>query len=182
MGAPRLAVRARSVALGLCLCVACAADAGDPSKLYAGSGGDVEVAVDSGGGGADAVGFPGEDSGGGGDVGSTGVAPDTSTGSSSGGDDATAPEAGIEAGVSDARVSGDTSGCLANIPSSCPDCMTQNASDMPKCEMYLQCFAANDCNPADACGSNDGVCGVNTIGGGEAPLMAATQTYHCACP
>jgi hypothetical protein len=60
--------------------------------------------------------------------------------------------------------------------------MTQNASDMPKCEMYLQCFAANDCNPMDACGSNDGVCGVNTLGGGEAPLMAATQTYNCACP
>jgi hypothetical protein len=54
-------------------------------------------------------------------------------------------------------------------------------SDMPICEMYLTCYANNNCNPADACGSNDGVCGVNTVGGGSAPQSAAVATYNCAC-
>ncbi|HLK35643.1 MAG TPA: hypothetical protein VKU41_02750, partial [Polyangiaceae bacterium] len=71
---------------------------------------------------------------------------------------------------------------LQSLPSSCPDCMTQNASDAPICKMYLQCFATNACDPATACGSNDGVCGVNKIGGGEAPYQAAVATYKCACP
>jgi hypothetical protein len=58
-----------------------------------------------------------------------------------------------------------------------------NASDMPACEKYLTCYETNDCNPADTCGSDpDAVCGVNTVGGGEAPHTAAVATYTCACP
>jgi hypothetical protein len=60
--------------------------------------------------------------------------------------------------------------------------MTQNASDKPKCEQYLACYATNDCGPADQCATNDGVCGVNTIGGGNAPKSAADATFMCACP
>jgi hypothetical protein len=77
--------------------------------------------------------------------------------------------------------SADGTACLTSIPSSCPDCATQNASDKPACEQYIQCFITNDCDPSDSCGSNDGVCGVNTIGGGEAPYNAAAATYACAC-
>jgi hypothetical protein len=73
-------------------------------------------------------------------------------------------------------------GCLQNIPASCPDCMTQNASDMPICEKYIQCYITNSCNPNDACGQNSGICGVNTVGGGSAPESAAVATYNCACP
>jgi hypothetical protein len=61
--------------------------------------------------------------------------------------------------------------------------MTMNASDMPICEMYIQCYINNSCNPTTSCGSNpDGVCGVNKIGGGGAPETAAVATYMCACP
>jgi hypothetical protein len=74
-------------------------------------------------------------------------------------------------------------GCdLQNTPAGCPDCMTQSAADMPICQQYLMCFETNNCNPNAACGSNDGVCGVNTVGGGEAPYSAAVATYNCACP
>lgn len=73
--------------------------------------------------------------------------------------------------------------CLENIPPNCPVCQTQNASDKPKCMEYLQCYLDNNCNPADPCGSNpDAICGVNHIGGGNAPKDAAVQTYNCACP
>jgi hypothetical protein len=57
-----------------------------------------------------------------------------------------------------------------------------NASDKPKCEEYLACFRDTPCDPNTACGSNDGVCGLNTIGGGSAPYSAAVATYECACP
>jgi hypothetical protein len=74
-------------------------------------------------------------------------------------------------------------GCLLNIPANCPNCMTQNASDKPICEQYIQCYITQGCNPNNACGTNpSGVCGVNTIGGGYAPEMAAVATYDCACP
>jgi hypothetical protein len=83
----------------------------------------------------------------------------------------------------DAKVAvGDGGSCLANIPASCPDCQTQNASDKPVCEMYIQCYLTNDCNPSMACGQNSGICGVNTVGGGSAPQSAAIATYNCACP
>jgi hypothetical protein len=60
--------------------------------------------------------------------------------------------------------------------------MTQNASDMPICEKYIQCYIQNDCDPTTACGQNSGICGVNTVGGGNAPESAAVATYMCACP
>jgi hypothetical protein len=56
-----------------------------------------------------------------------------------------------------------------------------NMNDMPKCEQYLACYLANDCDPADPCGMLSGVCGVNTIGGGNAPEAAAVATFNCAC-
>jgi hypothetical protein len=49
--------------------------------------------------------------------------------------------------------------------------------------MYLSCYQANQCNPNTSCGTDPtGVCGVNTIGGGQAPLVAAVVTYNCVCP
>ena len=64
--------------------------------------------------------------------------------------------------------------------------MTQNASDAPICQMYIACYLARSCNPTPSlnapCAQNDGVCGVNTIGGGNAPMSAAVATYTCACP
>jgi hypothetical protein len=187
MPAAPLAVRAWSISTALCLCVACAADAGDPGKVDAGH---AAITVDAGGG-VDTGSVPGQDSGGGShlpDAGSPPPGPDaagidaTSSNDATGGDETSIPEAAADVEAPDVVVPADASGCLNPVPSTCPDCMTQNASDVATCQKYLQCFAANDCNPADACASNDGVCGVNTIGGGEAPLMAATQTYKCACP
>jgi hypothetical protein len=70
--------------------------------------------------------------------------------------------------------------CLEKIPASCPDCVTQNAGDAVLCHQYLHCFAA--CDPSQPCGTADGVCGVNTLGGGTAPYAAAVTTYRCACP
>jgi hypothetical protein len=180
-------VRGWSIGVTLGLCVACAADAGDPSKLV-GSGGGVSGTVDSGGGGMDVESPPVEDSSAAGsDVGSAAEAGSPDSGADGGSaetgslDDASAPEADGGGSTSDGGESADALACLRNIPSNCA-CMTQNASDEPICEKYVSCFADNDCNPSDACGSNDGVCGVNTLGGGGAPLAAAVQTYNCACP
>jgi hypothetical protein len=47
---------------------------------------------------------------------------------------------------------------------------------------YIPCYIANNCDPSTACGQNDGVCGVNTLGGGSAPQTAAIATFKCACP
>jgi hypothetical protein len=187
MRASSFFVRFGCIAMGIALCVACAADAGDPSKLDAGRAAET---VDAAGGGADVGTVPGTDSGGGGGFPDATSPPGTDAGGvdatpvdATSGNEASLPEAAPEdVGAPDVVEVADGSACLENIPATCPNCMVQNAGDMAKCEMYLQCFAANDCNPADACASNDGVCGVNTIGGGEAPLMAATQTYMCACP
>jgi hypothetical protein len=102
-----------------------------------------------------------------------------STFSAKGSDAAAAKEAAADAAadaVAEAAMS-----CLVIVPPSCPDCATENPSDQPACEMYLMCFRTNQCNPADACAQGNGVCGVNTLGGGSAPLLAATATYNCAC-
>jgi hypothetical protein len=61
-------------------------------------------------------------------------------------------------------------------------CNTMNMSDKPKCMEYINCYINNNCIPTNACGQNSGVCGVNTIGGGNAPKDAAVATYMCACP
>ncbi len=54
---------------------------------------------------------------------------------------------------------------------------------------YLPCYEKYDCNPADKgqgqCGNQDGVCGINKLGGGSAPQTLALGTYACAmcnCP
>jgi hypothetical protein len=172
MSSSRFAILARVLAVASCLDAACAADPGDsPKSAPAGPG----PADDSG----VPTGSESEDSSGPSTVPETGSAAsdgdDASTVADAVADAAALDDAGVEANV-------DAACALQNIPSSCPNCMTQNASDMPVCEMYVRCFIQNSCNPGTACGSNDGVCGVNTIGGGEAPYQAAVQTYDCACP
>jgi hypothetical protein len=156
---------------------ACAADPGDPLKTAASATGS-EVFDDAG------ETSPSNDD----DAGaSEAAAPPPSTVQD-------ASPGGSEADTSPAIPAGDSGdaapppppadgGCdLTSIPASCPDCMTQNASDQPICQKYLACFAMNACDPNTSCGSNTGVCGVNTIGGGEAPYTAAVATYACACP
>jgi hypothetical protein len=124
------------------------------------------------------------DSGGGtGLMDSGGVVDAPSTGPEASMDAATGPEASIPDAAKEASPPVDAGpDCLKNIPATCPDCMTQNASDKPACEMYITCYMTNSCDPTTACGDNDGVCGVNKIGGGEAPEQAAMTTYMCACP
>jgi hypothetical protein len=165
---------------------ACAADPGDPDKAVTASSATVEA-------GRGDTGSSGSGSSGGSSSGSSG----SSSGSSSGGTgfDATAPDtsapdtgAEIDAMAADQGSGGgdadiDAAGCLDNIPASCPDCATMNASDAPKCQAYLMCYGANACNPKDTCSTdNDGVCGLNKVGGGSAPQAAAIATYDCACP
>ncbi|MGO9838015.1 MAG: hypothetical protein ACLP1X_27855 [Polyangiaceae bacterium] len=172
----------------LCLTAACAADAGDPLKTpmdESGPGMSGELDGSSGGGGGEddqfGDGAPspgmdtgtvvvGDDSGGGPpDSGPGGGQPEAAPDTSTGLDANAAPETSIDGG------------CLQSIPTSCPDCVTQNPPDVPVCQRYLACFANNNCNPNTACGTNSGICGVNTVGGGEAPYTAAVTTYNCAC-
>jgi hypothetical protein len=183
MDALRLAFRSR---LGmawvvLSLNAACAADAGDPLKTPMDeSGPGVSTELDASGE------APDDDFG-------DSAAPGTETGAVVGGDDAgegppdssqggAQPDTstGLDADAVPEASFGD-GGCLQDISASCA-CKTQNASDMPICQRYVMCFATNNCNPNTACGTNSGVCGVNTIGGGEAPYTAAVTTYNCACP
>src|ERR1700733_5101179 len=137
MPAASLAVRAWSISTALCLCVACAADAGDPSKVDAGH---EAITVDAGGG-ADTGGGSGQDSGGGfppPDAGTPPPGPDaggmdaTSGNDATGGNETSVPEAAADVEAPDVVVTADASGCLNPVPSTCPDCMTQNAGDMAK--------------------------------------------------
>jgi hypothetical protein len=209
MGAWRLGVRKWTVLVALCVATACAADQGDPSKSLFSDGesdNDSSTGIGAGGGGGtgeEGFGGTGGSGGGGATGGGSGAGGAGGTGGSSeleastdtGPNDATIVDTGSGTATRDAvvadmassdvgvpDVSGDAANCLNNIPASCPDCMTQNASDEPKCEDYIQCFLNNDCTPSTSCGSMDGICGVNTIGGGLAPYNAAVATYMCACP
>lgn len=191
------------------LASACAADAGDASKTGEGGAAVTEdgpmIRSDGGGGGVDSAGGGGgTDSSGGGGGGDTGSSDSIMTSGNEGGGEggsdtgATVLDSGggadtsttPDVGAPDTASGHDTgspptdagSGCLSSIPASCPDCATGNASDKPKCQMYITCYIEHSCNPADACGQMDGVCGVNTIGGGSAPQSAAVATYNCACP
>jgi hypothetical protein len=164
----------------------CAADPGDPLKSsLSGStlnGEDSGAPEDEGNDGSSSQ-AGGSSSSGGAPSGSSGGAVTTneeaSTSAMESGSGGTPDATGGAPPARDASVDGPA--CLESIPSSCPDCATQNASDKPVCERYIACFIANDCDPNDPCGENDGVCGVNTIGGGDAPLTAAVLTYNCAC-
>jgi hypothetical protein len=154
------------------LVAACGADPGDPPKSLPDGGGT--NSTDG--------------------LGGTGIEPEADAGEAEpvqeagseadGGNDASTEVTLVDAAAFDAIVEANVHAvCILQvIPSSCPDCATQNASDVPTCQKYVRCFIDNDCNPGTACGSNDGVCGVNTIGGGEAPYQAAVQTYDCSCP
>ncbi len=77
-------------------------------------------------------------------------------------------------------VCGEAVNCLAVIPEECA-CDPQNASDIPLCEAYVQCYLDNDCDPTstEACATT--TCSVNEIGGGNAPQQAALDVYRCAC-
>jgi hypothetical protein len=80
--------------------------------------------------------------------------------------------------------------CLNSIPATCNVCQSQNSGDVTTCKnVYLPCYVNHNCNPNDnaqgQCGYQDGVCGVNRLGGGSAPQTAAINTYACAmckCP
>jgi hypothetical protein len=152
---------------------ACAADPGDPPKSLSDEGGLNATDASAG------PGFDVENN-----VDETEPVPEVGSGADDGDDASIEAMATVDAATFDASLeaNADAACNLQVIPSSCPDCATQNASDVPTCQKYLHCFIDNGCNPATACGSNDGVCGVNTIGGGEAPYQAAVQTYNCACP
>jgi|HubBroStandDraft_6_1064221.scaffolds.fasta_scaffold42321_2 hypothetical protein len=191
VGALRVALRSNAwvVSAALCFSAACAADPGDPLKTVSdGSGLPVTENPDAGGGdiGDDAP-FGDDSSASEMETGAVGGddAGDMSSDADQGGGQ---PEAGPETGPGlDANSAPETSvgdgGCnLQSIPTSCPNCATQNQSDMPICKTYLMCFSTNGCDPHTACGSNDGTCGVNKLGGGEAPYTAAVATYDCACP
>jgi hypothetical protein len=87
-----------------------------------------------------------------------------------------------------AGVCGSQVNCLATIPTEC-SCATQATKgiinpggDITYCEAYVKCFLENDCKPTDTCAtSNDGVCGVNKVGGGSSPGKGAATVYTCAC-
>ncbi|MGC4070742.1 MAG: hypothetical protein QM784_40015 [Polyangiaceae bacterium] len=87
-----------------------------------------------------------------------------------------------------AGVCGPQVNCLATIPTEC-SCATQATKgvinpggDVTYCEAYVKCFLENDCKPTDTCAtSNDGVCGVNKVGGGSSPGKGAAAVYTCAC-
>jgi hypothetical protein len=178
-------VRVHRLALWLVSVVACArAGPGDAPGAAASSGSPAPI--DEGASGESdpgPVGTTGDDEGVVGGSGSTATDSGTSIGVVDPFDAGPPETADANDGMVESRDANfDGSACLLAIPSSCPSCMTQNASDQPACQMYIQCFIANDCDPSTDCGSNDGVCGVNTIGGGEAPYTAAVATYDCACP
>jgi hypothetical protein len=169
---------------------------------YAGSGGSGNSGGSGGSGVLDSGGLDGsggsggsdaDDSGGAGGAagsgGSGGAAGSGGGAAGSGGTGGTGGSGGAGGaggtGVVDSGPVGDAASCLNNISAACSCAsMVQNASDAPYCEKYIKCFLANACNPNNnnACAENSGVCGVNTIGGGEAPLTAAIATYNCACP
>jgi hypothetical protein len=168
-----LAVVARVLSATPWLSAACAADPGDPPKSLPDDGGPSPT---------DALGGPGIDTDN--ESAETGPVPEAGSEADDASDASTEVAAPSDATAFDAIVEANVDAAcnLSMIPSSCPNCATQNASDAPICQMYLRCFIDNGCNPATACGSNDGMCGVNKIGGGEAPYQAAVQTYDCACP
>jgi hypothetical protein len=167
--------------------LACAADAGDPAKTLE----DGTSALDgaSGGGetpGDDGTSNTGQDatvggsaSGGGSSSGTGSASGSSGSAGSSGGDaggpadDGSTPDAVIAPLV-------DGAACLMDT-GTCPVCATQNAGDVTKCMQYLTCYETNGCNPHTSCGAMDAVCGVNTIGGGNAPQTAAIATFDCAC-
>jgi hypothetical protein len=72
-------------------------------------------------------------------------------------------------------------------PAGCTICASANPSDVPKCKLYLLCFALHGCNGAtgkDASGidciTGAAVCGTTTIGTDIAPQTAAINTYKCS--
>jgi len=181
--AARVTLSVIAVVVSCRIAAGCAADPGDPPKGTAGdpaSGDDGASALGTtSSGGVVARGSDGAPAGGDGE----GVA----TGDDAATVAAPVPEASV-ASAADATTATtldaappDGSACLASIPPSCPSCATQNASDHPICEQYIQCFITNGCDPSMSCGSSTGVCGVNTVGGGNAPYAAAVATYQCAC-
>jgi len=64
-------------------------------------------------------------------------------------------------------------------------CTGQTQEDRQRCNLFLDCYFANNCSPA-ACGGQDDVCGVNRPGlnqWGVAPKVVADEVWKCmGCP
>ena len=82
--------------------------------------------------------------------------------------------------------------CVAKVldgQSSCALCPAVSGTPVvSKSKSYLVCYIVNECDPLTGvnsngtdCASSSAVCGVNTIGGGNASQAAAIATYTCAC-
>jgi hypothetical protein len=73
--------------------------------------------------------------------------------------------------------------CLASRPAGCEcaDSPNINPNEIAECQVYVDCFIDNACSPTATCADNDGVCGVNTLGGGTAPFNHASWVFSCAC-
>jgi MYXO-CTERM domain-containing protein len=87
-------------------------------------------------------------------------------------------------GASDGGAGGAPPGqdCLENWrnTTSGATCTGQSQGDRLTCIQYLDCYYTNNCGPR-SCGGNDGICGINTIGGGTAGQPIADQVYTDLC-
>lgn len=176
------------------MAASCAADSGDATKtledgmapLQGASGGNVMLGGDGAYGGQDSATGSVDNGGGSTSSGGIGAASSSSSGSSgssasgSSGSGRGSDAAPGDGGGAEAAPIVDGAACLMDT-GACAVCVTQNSGDVTACMAYLSCYETNNCNPHTACGSMDAVCGVNTIGGGNAPQAAAIATYDCAC-
>lgn len=84
------------------------------------------------------------------------------------------------AGCEGVSCCGETNSCLIPLPEGC-ECDPVNATSVADCEMILDCYIENECDPTTCSTSNDDLCGVNTLGTHGEPMDAATEAYACAC-
>jgi hypothetical protein len=175
------------------MAVACGADGGDPLKTPEDAASGTDGASGGNGSGDDGASSPEDATVGSSGSSSSGAGTSASSGSASSGSGSGSSGSASSSG-SDASGTTNDGGAIDDVTiplvdgaaclmdtGSCPVCATQNASDMPQCMQYLACYETSACNPHTSCGAMDAVCGVNTIGGGNAPQTAAIATYDCAC-
>jgi hypothetical protein len=94
-----------------------------------------------------------------------------------------APLGGAPTGGAPTGGASNPGGCLDHVGEVCDHCDDGNQGDITKCHEYITCFETEGCDPADSCAtSNDGICGVNNVGGGTAPRDQARNTWEdCGC-
>jgi hypothetical protein len=82
-----------------------------------------------------------------------------------------------------AMMCGKSQNCLFGWKGSgaCDTCSTQTQSDHQACSVVLDCYVTNSCTPS-TCGTNDQVCGQNTLQTGGAAFDVALTVYNCLCP